>query len=201
MVHAGDVCGPVLQALAPDRTTEFGAPGARVEVLRRIDGPFSSVLRVRILTPARAVHAYTKILKPRQPGTEQLSRIDRFLNREFAATSAFYNALQQDADIAAVRPVALLPESRALATEEVPGPPFGELLAEFSQPQDRLEAAGRRLAGAASGNLTSELVPRGVQHLLRRQRVAPAGPDAATCAIVTCSMTSPAGWRRRRSRP
>ena len=36
MSHAGDVFGPVLQALAADPSTEFGAPGARVEVLRRI---------------------------------------------------------------------------------------------------------------------------------------------------------------------
>ena len=147
MSHAGDVFGPVLQALAADPTTEFGAPGARVEVLRRIDGPFSSVQRVRIHTPARTFHAYTKVLKPRQPGTDELSRIDRFLKREFAATSALYNALQQDADIGAVRPIALLPEYRALATEEVPGRPFGELLADVSQPQDWLETIARRVGG------------------------------------------------------
>ena len=147
MSHAGDVFGPVLQALAADPATEFGAPGARVEVLRQIDGPFSSVQRVRILTPARTFHAYAKILKPRQPGTEELSRIDRFLKREFAATRAFYDALQQDADIVAVRPIALLPEYRALATEEVPGRPFGELLADASQPQDRLEGIARRVGG------------------------------------------------------
>ena len=145
MSHADDVFGPVLQALAADPTTEFGAPGARVEVLRQIDGPFSSVQRVRIHTPARTFHAYTKVLKPRQPGTEELSRIDRFLKREFAATSALYNALQQDADLGAVRPIALLPEYRALATEEVPGRPFGELLTDVSQAQDRLESIARRV--------------------------------------------------------
>jgi serine/threonine protein kinase len=145
MSHAGDVFAPVLQALAADPTTEFGAPGARVEVLRQIDGPFSSVQRVRVLTPARTFHAYTKILKPRQPGTEELSRIDRFLKREFAATSALYNALQQDADIGAVRPIALLPEYRALATEEVPGRPFGEVLADVSQSHERLAAIARRV--------------------------------------------------------
>jgi Ser/Thr protein kinase RdoA (MazF antagonist) len=53
--------------------------------------------------------------------------------------------LQQDADIAAVRPLALLPEYRALATEEVPGRPLGELLADFSQPEGWLEAVARRV--------------------------------------------------------
>ena len=38
---------------------------------------------------------------------------------------------------------------------------------------------GADAAGSVSGNLTSELVPRGVQHVLRRQPAAPAGPDAA----------------------
>jgi hypothetical protein len=147
MSHAGDVFGPVLQALASDPTTEFGVPGARVEVLRQIDGPFSSVQRVRIHTPARTFHAYTKVLKPREPGGDELSRIDHFLKREFAATSAFYNALPQDAEVGAVRPIALLPEHRALATEEVPGRPFGELLTDLSQPQEWLEAIATRVGG------------------------------------------------------
>ena len=147
MSRAGDVFGPVLQALAADPTTEFGAPGARVEVLRQIDGPFSSVQRLRIHTPARTFHAYTKVLKPREPGVDELSRIDHFLKREFAATSAFYNALPQDAEIGAVRPIALLPEHHALATEEVPGRPFGELLSDLSQPQEWLEAVATRVGG------------------------------------------------------
>jgi hypothetical protein len=147
MSHTGDVFGAVLQALAADPTTEFGAPGARVEVLRQIDGPFSSVQRVRIHTPARTFHAYTKVLKPREPGSEELSRIDHFLKREFAATSAFYHALPRDAEIGAVRPIALLPEHRALATEEVPGRPFGELLTDVSQPQERLESIAARVGG------------------------------------------------------
>jgi hypothetical protein len=147
MSHAGDVFGPVLQALAADPTTEFGAPGARVEVLRQIDSRFSSVQRVRICTPERTFHAYTKVLKPREPGIDELSRIDHFLKREFAATSAFYNALPKDADIGAVRPIALLPEHRALATEEVPGRPFGALLTDSSEPQERLEAVATRVGG------------------------------------------------------
>src|SRR5688572_32449080 len=103
MSHAGDVFGPVLQALAADPATEFGAPGARVEVLRQIDGPFSSVQRVRVHTPARTFHAYTKVLKPRMTGTEELSRIDHFLKREFAATSAVDKSLPRDAHIGALR--------------------------------------------------------------------------------------------------
>ena len=50
--HMLVMCSGGAPGLAADPTTEFGAPGARVEVLRRIDGPFSSVQRVRIHTPA-----------------------------------------------------------------------------------------------------------------------------------------------------
>jgi hypothetical protein len=145
MSHPGDAFAPVLRALAADPATGFGVPGAKIEVLRNIDGPFSTVQRVRIQTPARTFHAYTKILKPRRAGAEELSRLDRFLKREFDATSALYAALQQDADIGAVRPIAFLPQFRAIATEEVPGRLFGELLADASQPLDRLLAIASRV--------------------------------------------------------
>ena len=145
MSHGGDAFAPVLKALAADPTTEFGVPGARIEVLRQIDGPYSSVQRVRIQTPGRTFHAYTKILKPRRPGTEELERLERVLQREFAATNALYRALEQDASIGAVRPIAILPEFRALATEEVPGRPLAELLADSSQSLDSTEAVVARV--------------------------------------------------------
>src|SRR5215218_8624216 len=90
---------PVLKALAADSTTDFGAPGAEMEVLRQIDGPYSSVRRVRIKTAAGTLHAYIKVLHPRGPGPEEAARADRFIKREFDATSALHRALQQDAGI------------------------------------------------------------------------------------------------------
>ena len=54
---------------------------------------------------------------------------DRMLRREFRATKALFEVLQQDSEIGAVRPIAFLPEHRAVVTEEIPGRPFAELLA------------------------------------------------------------------------
>jgi aminoglycoside phosphotransferase (APT) family kinase protein len=140
MSHGRDEFGPVLAALATDGSTEFGAPGARVERLRRIDGPFSSVQHVRVTTSARITHAYIKILRPRRPGEDELARIDRMLRREYLATQALHEALGGDHGIGAVRPLALLADHRALVTEEVPGRPFGELLVEHARPLEALAA-------------------------------------------------------------
>jgi hypothetical protein len=131
-----DPFAPVLAALAADPDTEFGAAGAEVQVLNRLEGLYSSVLRVRILTPARAVNAYLKVVKPRGPGQEGLA--ERFLLREYRATAAFYDAAKQDEGIGAVRPIKLLPEHRAMVTEEVPGRPLGEILAEATTLTDEL---------------------------------------------------------------
>jgi len=142
---AGDLFAPVLKALAADPSTEFGQPGATVEVLRQLDGPFSSVQRVRIQTAQRTVHAYTKVLKPRKPGPDELAMLDRMLQREYNATAALYRALPPDPEISAVRPIAILPEHRALATEEVPGRPFADLLADASVDDGALVAIARRI--------------------------------------------------------
>jgi Ser/Thr protein kinase RdoA (MazF antagonist) len=138
MSHGRDIFDTVLAALAADKSTAFGAPGAQVEVLRRIDGLFSAVQRVRIQTPARTIHAYVKVLKPRRPGADELAYLDRMLTREYRATQALHDALRQDRAIGAVRPLALLPAYRALVTEEVPGRPFGELLVETDHSTDEL---------------------------------------------------------------
>ena len=145
MPHVSDVFAPVLKALTADPSTEFGAPDARIEILRTVDGRFSSVQRVRIQTPTCTTHGYIKVLKPRGPGQEELARIGRLLVREYHATRALYDALHQDAGLGALRPIAILPEHRALATEEVPGRPWGEVLAEASAPSDRLTALARQV--------------------------------------------------------
>lgn len=135
----------MLEALRADQSTEFGAPGARVEVLRRIDGPYSTVQRVRIQTPTRTSHAFVKVLRPRGSGPEGAAMADRMLKREYLATLSVYEALRDDPLMGAVRPLAWLPEHRALVTEEVPGRPFGDLLAEGDQPADALEAVASRV--------------------------------------------------------
>jgi aminoglycoside phosphotransferase (APT) family kinase protein len=140
MTSAVDIFQPVLTALHADKSTEFGAPGARVEIVRPIEGSFSSVRRVRIRTPERTMFAYIKILKARgEPGADP-AMADRWLKREYRATQAVYEARHRDPRIGAVRPIAWFPEYRAIVTEEVPGRTLGELLAEGHRPHDELAA-------------------------------------------------------------
>ena len=145
MSRSGDQFDSVLKALAADPSTEFGLPGAQVTVLRHVEGPYSSVHRVRIQTPGRTVHAYAKIMKPHVEGADELVRLDRFLRREYNATAAFYAALPQDDDVRAVRPIAMLREHYALVTEEVPGRPLAEMLADTQQPPERLAVIASRV--------------------------------------------------------
>ncbi|MGH9372555.1 MAG: phosphotransferase [Vicinamibacterales bacterium] len=147
MSHSGDVFDPILTVLAANKSGDFGASGARVERLRRIDGPYSSVQHVRIRTPTRTTFAYIKVLMPRRPGQEGLAQVDRMLKREYLATQALHEALQQDRNTGAVRPLAWLPEHRALVTEEVSGRPLAELLDDSHHSADELAAILARVGG------------------------------------------------------
>ncbi len=147
MSQGGDAFAPILEALRQDPATEFGEPGATVERLACVDRPFSTVHRVRIQTRARSVVAYAKVLKPYGSTAEQLAMADRMLRREFIATKAVFDALHQDAEMGAVRPIAFLPEHRAVVTEEVPGKPFSDLLDSASRASDELLAITRRVGG------------------------------------------------------
>ena len=144
MRHGGDEFDVVLEALAADRLTEFGAPGVRIDVVRRIDGPFSAVRHVRIRTPTSTKHAYIKIAKAGEDREDQ-ARAGRTLEREFRATLAFHAALRQDEEFGAVRAVAWLPEHRALVTEEVSGRPFGHVLRTEACVTDELRGIARRV--------------------------------------------------------
>lgn len=140
MSRAADVLQPVLATLAGDPASPFGVPGAGVEVLRRIDGPFSTVYRVRVDGPGAPRHVYIKIMNPRGEGEEERARVDRMLAREYRATRRLYDALRQDEAMGALRPLALLPDHRAIVTEEVPGRPFSDLLVEGRRGPEALAA-------------------------------------------------------------
>ena len=145
MPPAGDVLAAALDELRKDPSTEFGQPGTTVERLSHADRPFSTVHRIRIHTPARTVAAYAKILKPYGNTPEELAMADRMLRREFKATKALFDALSQDAEIGAIRPIAVLPEQRVVVTEEFPGRPFSEVLDSAPDATDELRAVARRV--------------------------------------------------------
>jgi hypothetical protein len=133
----------VLAALSADKSSVFGASGARVELLRRIDGVYSTVQQVSLRTESRTVCAYIKIPKPRGQGAEGTSRAERMLEHEYHATLALYETLRDDPRFGVVKPLAWLPEHRALVTEEVEGRPLGELLLGGASTEELVVAASR----------------------------------------------------------
>ena len=138
-------CDPfdtLLSHLSRDRSTEFGRPGARVDVLRRIEGPFSSVRQVRITAPSSApTVAYIKILKSHGEGAEELARLDRMVAREHKTLLTVHRAAEHHAKLRTVRPIAYVPQLRAIVTEAVPGHSLSEVLKHGQRDRERLASA------------------------------------------------------------
>jgi Phosphotransferase enzyme family len=137
---------PVIAELARNATQHFGSAPVRIEPVRRFDGPYSTVLNVRISDATSQTGAFIKIFRP-QSGTEsELARVGRFLEREFRATTALHEALASQTEIGALRPIACLPEHRAIVTAEVQGQRFADLLASANPDEGRVVSAARRIA-------------------------------------------------------
>jgi Ser/Thr protein kinase RdoA (MazF antagonist) len=136
---------PVIAELARNAAAHFGAETVEIEPVRRIDGPYSSVLNVRVSGRNSQSGAYIKVYKPRSNSEADLARADRFLQREFRATSALHAALAAQSELGALRPIACLPQHRAIVTAEVIGRPFGDLLTTASAPRERIVEVGRRV--------------------------------------------------------
>jgi tRNA A-37 threonylcarbamoyl transferase component Bud32 len=136
---------PVIADLSAGATDYFGAAGAVLEPVRRVDGPFSSVLRVRVTAAGTASYAFIKVLKPRNESADELARIGRFLDREYRSTLSFHRSVAQDTEIGALRPIACLPQHRAMVTEEVPGEPLSDVLERAAEPSPALLAVARRV--------------------------------------------------------
>lgn len=135
----------VLERLKSDARTPFGAPGAVVEPLRRIEGPYSSVLRVRVKSSERTTYAYIKVSRPRDATPEEAARVQRFLMREYRATCSLRDALDGRTDVGALQPIALIPEANAIVTEEVSGQPLGALVRRARRPEASLRESFRRV--------------------------------------------------------
>jgi hypothetical protein len=136
VLHDRDPLASILSALQADASTEFGAEGAKIEPVERIEGPFSIVHRVKVQTAHRTSHAYIKILKPRGLAESRLAKV---IEEEYRATQVVYDAARDEQAMRAVRPIACLPEHRALVTEEVQGRSLRKLLVGRTRPVGGLE--------------------------------------------------------------
>ena len=121
---------PVLAALRRGAAGYFGDPAAIIEPVEQFDRPASMVVRLRVTTAARQLHAFAKVYKPREakPYGKAYKSESKLVEDEFAATLRLYRAVDGRLGLSAPRPIACLPDQSAIVTEEVDGTPFDRLL-------------------------------------------------------------------------
>lgn len=144
-MHVSDGLAEVCRILERDSERYFGHGGAVVQPIRRLDGPFSQVLRIRVTTPAGDSNAYIKVFLPRGPEPKHQAKADWYLTREYQASSALYGALRDSTDLGALRPIACLPAHRAIVTAEVAGRPLSTVLVRADLSPDELAQIGERI--------------------------------------------------------
>ncbi len=143
MLHGTAEFGPVIDELRRNAAAHFGVPNVEIEPLRRIEGPYSNVLRVAVHAGPAQSHAYIKVFKPRGNSPEDRARVERFLLREFGAATTLHQGLAGERDLGALRPIACLPEHRAIVTAEVSGTPFADVL--LRSPATRVSEIAARI--------------------------------------------------------
>ena len=121
---------PVLDALRRDADALFGDARATLEPIAIFDRPFSTIVRMRIVTPDSVpYYAYTKIYKVRPcPPYETPRELADVVRDEFAATVRLHQVLAGRPGLSSPRAIALLPEHRAIVTQELEGKPLDRVL-------------------------------------------------------------------------
>ena len=112
---------PVLAVLRSRAASVFGHPDVSFEPVAVFDRPFSTVIRLRVLTPEQAPsYAFTKIYKVRPARPYETSRTSAEVVRlEFAATCHLHAALAGRPGFSTPRGIASLPEYGAIMTGEL----------------------------------------------------------------------------------
>jgi Phosphotransferase enzyme family len=122
--------GPVLGALHAGSGTFFGHPGAALEPVAVFDRPYSTIVRLRVVTPQRApYYAYTKIYKVRPYLPYEIAREPaEVVVEEFAATERLHRIMAGRPGLSSPRPIASLPQHNAIVTQELEGIPLDRVL-------------------------------------------------------------------------
>jgi hypothetical protein len=139
---------PVLGALHKGAERFFGSAETVLEPVAVFERPYSTIVRLRVTTPSRTPYfAYTKIYKVRPcPPYETPRDPSQMVEEEFAATLRLREALAGRDGLTSPRPIASLPEYRAIVTEELDGLPL-----------DRLLRAGPRQAGPTFDSIATRI--------------------------------------------
>jgi hypothetical protein len=111
----------ILARLRAKDARYFNGPADRLEILERIERPFSELVRVRAQCGRQTTCVFVTRLKPKAPTEEQwlLSR-DR-VRRDYAASLRVLQSVKGRTEFSAVRPIGCFPEDLVLITEELPG--------------------------------------------------------------------------------
>jgi tRNA A-37 threonylcarbamoyl transferase component Bud32 len=124
-MNTGDA-EPVLAVLRSRAASVFGHPDVSFEPVAVFERPFSTVIRLRVLTPEQAPsYAFTKIYKVRPVRPYETPRTSAEVVRlEFAATRHLHAALAGRPGFSTPRPIASLPEHGTIVTGELEGTPL-----------------------------------------------------------------------------
>jgi tRNA A-37 threonylcarbamoyl transferase component Bud32 len=142
-----DPSAPVLEVLRDRAASLFGDARAQLEPTAIFDRPYSTVIRLRIMTPETApFYAFTKIYKVRPSTAYEVAKAPADVVRdEFAATSRLHAVLAGRPGLRSPRPIVALPEHGAIVTQEVEGVPLDTVL---RHPPRRRDAADMLVAVA-----------------------------------------------------
>jgi len=104
---------------------------ATVGKINEFVNPGSTTYRVELFLGEERRSIYVKILIPGRGETE---KIKEDVVKEYETLSRLYDGFSGMSHISVVRPVAVFPEYRAIATEEAPGPTLQHRLARATRP-------------------------------------------------------------------
>ena len=112
IVHEGDRIFETGGRVAVGEIDEFSNPG-------------STTYRIELLLDGERRAIYVKALIPGRGATET---IKEDVQKEYDVLCSLYDGFKDMPDISVVRPIAVFPEHRVIATEEAPGPTLQQLL-------------------------------------------------------------------------
>lgn len=120
----------MLGALRRDSEALFGDARATLEPIAIFDRPYSTIVRLRVVTHESAPYnAYTKIYKVRPcPPYETPRQPSEVVEEEFAATARLHTLLAGRPGLSSPRPIASMPEYHAIVTQELEGLPLDRVL-------------------------------------------------------------------------
>lgn len=126
--HSLHRLAPVIAAIEREAAGWFGGPIDAVTPEHHVERPSSDQLLLRVRTRSRTAGVSVRVWRVTDERGQDRRRVEERVRREFQVTLDCWHAFHGAASIGCPRPLAYFPEHLAIATEEAPGRPLGELL-------------------------------------------------------------------------